>query len=114
MTQSQNALLEHFQPTVADSSARAARMLAPASPASPASPALSPLLPPALVPPSSPLPLDDDPELYQIVSLFFVGAALLGIALAWACVREAEKTSMGPDCALPPEEGEVATERNDA
>jgi hypothetical protein len=83
-------------------------LLAPASPASP------PLLPPAPAPPSSPLPLDDDPELYQIVSLFFVGAALLGIALAWACVREAEKTSMGPDCALPPEEGEVATERHDA
>ena len=83
-------------------------MLAPASPASQPSP------PPPPIPPSSPLPLDDDPELYQVVSLFFVGAALVGLALAWACVREAEKTSLGPDCALPPEEGEVATERNDA
>ena len=83
-------------------------MLAPASPASQPSP------PPPPIPPSSPLSLDDDPELYQVVSLFFVGAALIGLALAWACVREAEKTSLGPDCALPPEEGEVTTERNDA
>ena len=75
-------------------------MLAPASPSAP------PTTPPLL-----PSQLDDDPE-HQVVSLFFVGAALVGLALAWACVRESTEASLGPDCALPPEEGEVARENN--
>ncbi len=83
-------------------------MLAPTNP---------PLSPPPATPHLSPPPPfdDDDPELYQVVSLFFVGAALVGLALAWACARESAEAALGPDCALPPEEGEVvATEHHDA
>ena len=65
----------------------------------------------APAPPSSPPvppPLNDDPELYQIVSLFFMGAAVVGLALAWVCIWTCAEGSPDPDCALPPEEGEAA------